>query len=213
MQGGRSVGVRHGARSALSAMLLCTLLLSGCSQTKGWLDSVRSSSPPADEPVILGAPEANEYLRELQDLSSGDPALQAEIFADSQAASQLTPNPSTNLRFALVLATPGHPETDPQQAQNMLRELLTQTELMTPAEISLATIYLNSTEELMVLNSEARRLRASSHRTQRTEEAAINQRLATVEADNRRLRRELEDAENKLEAITSIEQSIREQDQ
>jgi hypothetical protein len=194
-------------------MFLCALLLSGCTQTKGWLDSVRGDPPPSDEPVILGAPEADEYLRELRDLSSGDPALQAEIFADSQAASQLTPNPSTNLRFALVLATPGHPETDAQQAQNMLRELLTQTELMTPSEISLATIYLNSTEELMVLRSEARRLRASTDRTQRTEDAAINQRLATVEADNRRLRRELEDAESKLEAITSIEQSIRDQDQ
>lgn len=194
-------------------MLFCTLLLTGCSQTKGWLNSVRGSSPPSDEQVILGAPGADEYLKELRDLSSGDPALQAEIFADSEAGAQLTPNPSTNLRFALVLATTGHPETDPQQAQNMLRELLTQTELMTQAEISLATIYLKSTEELMVLSSEARRLRASSDRTQRTEEAAINQRLATVEAENRRLRRELEDAESKLDAITSIERSIRQQDQ
>ena len=100
-----------------------------------------------------------------------------------------------------------------QEAQNQLRELLAQTELMTQAEISLATIYLKSTEELMVLDSEARRLRASSDSAQRTEDAAINQRLATVEAENRRLRRELEDAESKLEAITSIERSIRQQDQ
>jgi len=213
MRGGRIVGARPGARSMLVVALLLSTVLSGCSQTKGWLNSVRSSSPPSDEHVILGAPSADDYLKELHDLSSGDPALQAEIFADSRAAAQLTPNPSTNLRYALVLATPGHPETDPQQAQNLLRELLTQIELMTQAEISLATIYLASTEELMVLSSEARRLRASSDRTQRTEEAAINQRLATVESDNRRLRRELEDAENKLEAITSIERSIRAQDQ
>ena len=84
---------------------------------------------------------------------------------------------------------------------------------MTQSEISLATIYLKSSEELFVLSSEARRLRASNDRAQRTETAAINQRLATVEAENRQLRRELEDAENKLEAITTIEQSIRAQDQ
>ena len=47
----------------------------------------------------------------------------------------------------------------------------------------------------------------------RTEEAAINQHLASVEAENRRLRRELDDAEDKLEAITLIERSIRAQDQ
>jgi hypothetical protein len=198
----------------LVAATMTAVLLSGCSQTRGWLNSVGGGdSDTSDEPVILGAPAADEYLTELSDLSSNDPALQAEIFADSQAAAQLTPNPSTTLRFALVLATPGHPESDPQQAQSILRELMTQTALMTPAEIALATIYLKSTEELILVSSEARRLRASTNRVQRTEEAAINQRLANVEAENRRLRRELDDAESKLEAITSIEQSIRQQDQ
>jgi hypothetical protein len=179
----------------LVAAAMIAVLLSGCS------------------PVIPGAPAADEYLTELSDLSLDDPALQAEIFADSQAAAQLAPSPSTTLRYALVLATPGHPGSDPQQAQSILRELMTQTALMTPAEVALATIYLKSSEQLILLGSEARRLRASTDRAQRTEDAAINQRLATVEAENRRLRQDLEDAESKLEAITSIEQSIRQQDQ
>lgn len=198
----------------LIAVTLVAVLLSGCSQTKGWLDSVRGNEASAtDEQVIPGAPAADEYLAELSGLSSNDPALQAEIFADSQATAQLTPNPSTRLRHALVLGTPGHPESDPQQAQSMLRELMAQPELMTPTEIALATIYLNSTEQLILLNAETRRLRASSDRAQRTEAAAINQRLATVEAENRRLRQELDEAENKLEAITTIERSIRQQEQ
>ena len=89
---------------------------------------------------------------------------------------------------------------------------MTKTAVMTTAEVALATIYLKSTEELILLGSEARRLRASTNRAQRTEEAALNQRLATVEAENRRLRQDLEDAESKLDAITSIERSIRDQD-
>lgn len=198
----------------LVAAAMIAVLLSGCSQTKGWLNSVGGSdSDASDETVIPGAPAADEYLTELSDLSLDDPALQAEIFADSQAAAQLAPSPSTTLRYALVLATPGHPGSDPQQAQSILRELMTQTALMTPAEVALATIYLKSSEQLILLGSEARRLRASTDRAQRTEDAAINQRLATVEAENRRLRQDLEDAESKLEAITSIEQSIRQQDQ
>jgi hypothetical protein len=197
----------------LLAAVLIAATLAGCSQTKSWMDSVRGDgSSTADEAVIPGALAADEYLTELSQLSSNDPALQAEIFADSQAAAQLTPNPSTKLRYALVLATPGHPGSDPQQAQSILRELMAQPALMTPTEIALATIYLKSSEELMLLSSEARRLRASSDRAHQTESAAINQRLATVEAENRRLRQDLEDAEKKLEAITSIEQSIREQE-
>jgi hypothetical protein len=198
------------ATKRLIAATLVAVVLPGCSQTKGWLGSVRGSEAPAAyEQATPGAPAADDYLSELSELSSNDPALQAEIFADSQAAAQL----STKLRYALVLATPGHPESDPQAAQSMLRELMAQPALMTPAEIALASIYLKSTEELILLNSETRRLRASSDRAQRTEAAAINQRLTTVEAENRRLRQALEEAEDKLEAITSIERSIRQQDQ
>ena len=44
-----------------------------------------------------------------------------------------------------------------------------------------------------------------------TEEKAIARRIATVESENRRLRRSLEEAEQKLDAITTIERSLREQ--
>jgi hypothetical protein len=114
----------------------------------------------------------------------------------------------------LVLATAGHSGTDFEQAQSLLRELLAQTALMTPSEIALAHVTLNSVEERLTLESEARRLReTSSAQSDRTEEQALAQRLATIEAENRRLRSELADAEEKLEAITSIERSIREQGQ
>ena len=192
----------------LAVLTLVVAVLAGCAQTSEWLSGRGDAS--ATDPIILGAPEADVYLEELYALATGDPATQAEIFIDAEAAAKLTPGPSTNLRFALVLASPGHAESDPERAQSMLRELLTQTELMTPAEISLATIHLRSVEELIVLIAEARRLRETNSRVARTEEAAINQRIATVEADNRRLRRELAEAEDKLKAITSIERSIRE---
>ena len=191
---------------------LSVILLAGCSATKSFLSGKSNSVTPSGDVGILGAPEADQSLAELYDLAAGDPATQAEIFADARSGSQLTPGPQTNLRYALVLATPGHAEADPEQAQSMLREILTQTEIMTNAEIALATIHLKSVERLIVSNSEARRLRASTSRATRTPEAATNRRLTTVEADNRRLRRELAEAEEKLEAITSIERSIRAQD-
>ncbi|MGB5578840.1 MAG: hypothetical protein WBM88_15630, partial [Woeseiaceae bacterium] len=109
-------------------------------------------------------------------------------------------------------ATPGHPESNPVEAERLLREVLAQTELLTPAEISLATIHLNNVARFIVANAEARNLRSSSSRAAQTEEQAVSQRLSSVEAENRRLRRELEEAEDKLEAITSIERSIREQE-
>jgi len=196
----------------IGVTVIAVALLGGCSQTKRFLTGLSKSDSRSADVAILGAPEAEHYLDELYRLTVGDPATKAEIFADAQSGAQLTPGPQTNLRFALVLATPGHPESDPELAQSLLRELLAQVELMTPAEISLATIHLNSAEQLIVVNAEARRLRTSTSRAARTQEAATNQRLATVEAENRQLQHDLAEAEDKLEAITTIEQSIRSHD-
>ena len=200
-----------GART-LAATALVALLLGGCAQTKQLMSGMGKSSSSEDV-GILGAPEADKYLQEMYELAAGDPATQAEIYADARSASSLTPGPSTNLRYALVLATPGHSESNAEAAQSLLRELLTQAPLMTQAEVSLATLHLKYVEQLIVANSEVRRLRAATSRAAQTQEAAASARLTSVETENRRLRRELEEAEDKLEAITSIERSIRAQDQ
>ena len=84
--------------------------------------------------------------------------------------------------------------------------------MMTPSEIALATLYLRDVEERIVLGAETQRLRVENAKAQTTEQQAISQRIANVEAENRRLRAELADAEQKLEAITSIERSIRAQE-
>ena len=84
----------------------------------------------------------------------------------------------------------------------MLRELREQTELLTPAEIALAEIQLKEVDERV-------RLTLAS----RASEQATKRRIAAAEVENRRLRSELADAEGKLEAITSIERSIRQREQ
>jgi len=183
--------------------------MTGCADMKGWLTGKRTATP--GESVILGAPEADQYVKEMYELAAGDPATQAEIYADAESAATLTPGPSTRLRYALVLATPGHSASNPQEAQSIFRDLLAETELMTPSETALATIHLKSVEERIVLGAETRRLRSEHDRAATTEEQAVAQRIARVESENKQLRRSLEEAEQKLDAITSIERSIREQ--
>lgn len=203
--------MRSGVPTPFGALCgaLLVALLGGCAQLPDWLRGERRSAP---EPgIILGAPEAEQYISEMYRLASGDPATQAEIYADSEAAASLTPDPSTKLRFALVLATPSHPESDPERAQDLFRELLSETELMTAAEISLATIHLHDVERRLSLERETERLRTEASRSRSSEQRAIEQRIAVVEAENRELRESLAEAEQKLEAITNIERSIREQ--
>jgi len=194
---------------ATISLMSLVVLVAGCTQTQDWLRG-RNTATPTD-PVVLGAPSADTYLKELHTLATGDPYTQVEIYSDAEAAARLTPGPSTELRFALVLATPGHAETDAQRAQSMLREVLTRTELLTAAEIALATITLKSVEDRLTLDAESRRLRTENARARATESEALAQRIATVEAENRELKDQLSEAEAKLEAIMSIERSMREQ--
>ena len=193
----------------IAALAILVALTAGCAQTKEWFNGIRPGE--SSESVILGAPDAEQYLTEMHQLASGDPATQAEIYADAESAAKLTPGPSTKLRYALVLATPGHSENNPQAAQTAFRELLTQREMMTPAEVALASIHLDVVEQQIVFGAENRRLRSINSRAATTEEQAVAQRIAKVESENRQLRRSLEEAEQKLDAITSIERSIREQ--
>ena len=57
----------------LAATVLSVSLLGGCAQTKSFLSGMSSSETPPGDPGILGAPEIDYYLSELQLLASGDP--------------------------------------------------------------------------------------------------------------------------------------------
>lgn len=196
-------------RTRCTVMMIAVIVVTtSCESTDNWL---RKWTDSDKEAIILGAPGAHEYLHAMYELARGDPATQAKIFANAKAAALQTPGTSTQLRYALVLATPGHAETSDVAAQSLLRSLLDEPELMTPAETALATIHLHEVEERMVLSAEARALRAENTHAATTEEAAVVQRIAKVEAENRRLRQSLTDAESKLEALSDIERSLREQ--
>ena len=198
-------------RASLVA-ILAMATLSGCALTDkatAWLRGGLAAE--GDEASVIGAPTAETYLAELYELAAGDEFKQADVYDDASSSARLTPGPSSSLRLGLVLATPGHAGSDPVRAQAVLREVLNQEELLTRDELALATIHLASAERLAGAAAETERVRDASSRAARTEEQALSRRLATAEAENQQLRRELEDAEQKLEAITSIERSIREQ--
>lgn len=195
-------------RTQIFAVTIAVFAMSGCEGTNSWLKRVTDSDKDA---VILGAPGANEYLNEIYELTESDPATRAEIVANAKTAAEVTPGTSTQLRYALVLATPGHAENDDLAAQSMLLDLLAESELMTPSETALAGIHLREVQERIVLNAEAERLRAENAHAASTEDAALTQRIASVETENRRLRQSLADAQSKLAALSEIERSLREQ--
>jgi hypothetical protein len=148
-------------------------------------------------------------LEMMSSLPQGDPARQAEMFQSAKDAADLTPTTSNKLKYALALATPGYSGSDPVAAQRQLSELLARPETLLPIERVLALVELKEVEQRLILQAENKRLRdEAQHDDSRDKLLAVNRRLAAESDENVRLRKALDEARAKLEAITHIERSI-----
>jgi hypothetical protein len=141
-------------------------------------------------------------------LPQGDPARQAELFQSVKDAAELTPTTSNRLKYALALAIPGYSGSNPVAAQRQLAELLARPETLLPIERLLAAVELKEVEQTLVLQAENKRMRAEAPPDDRDKLQAINRRLAAESDENARLRKALDEARAKLEAVTHVERSI-----
>lgn len=150
-----------------------------------------------------------ERLLELMsELPTGDPARQAELFQSAKDAAALSPTTSNRLRYALALATPGHGGSDPVAAQRQLSELLARPETLLTVERLLALVELQEVDQMLVLQAENKRLRDDESHDLRDKLLAVNRRLQAESDENAKLRKALDEARAKLDAITHIEKSI-----
>jgi len=192
-----------------AGLLAVALLLSGCTAS-----FISGQHPPAPPPVVSPSATSstvlNEYLLLLQRLVQGPPAEQAEIVASAQRDYDTAPTPSHTLKLALVLGTPGHPATSLTRAQGLLRELMANPETLLPGERALAFLTLSQIDDHLTLESENLRLQAEAVRADRERMANANHRLQTEMDENARLRKELDEARAKLDAIANIERSLNE---
>ena len=160
------------------------------------------SGPPQDAAVL--AP----LLEIMSALPQGDPARQAEMFQSIKDAADLTPTTSNRLKYGLALATPGFAGSDAVAAQRQLSELLARPETLLPVERLLATVELKEVEQRLILQAENKRLRDEAPPDDREKLQAANRRLTAESDENARLRKALDEARAKLEAVTHIERSI-----
>ena len=199
---------RRGACGATAAALLGTLVLSGCASLMS--NERPPTPPPVVSPTATSSAVLNEYLLLLQKLVQGPPSQQAEIVAAAQHDYDSAPTPSHTLKLALILGTPGHPATNLTRAQGLLRELMANPETLLPGERALTFLQLSQIDDHLTLEAENLRLQAEAVRADRERVASANHRLQTEVDENARLRKELEEARAKLDAIANIERSLNE---
>jgi len=167
-------------------------------------------APAPAKPVSASAILLSEDLQLLQRLTQARASEQAEIVASAQSEYDSAPTPSRKLKLALLLATPGHGATNLPRAQGLLRELVANPETLAPGERALAFLELSQIDDHLTLVAENRRLQTEAVREDQARLASANRRLQAELDENARLRKELDEARAKLDAIANIERSLNE---
>lgn len=191
------------AAIACVAVLLCVSgFLGGCA-------AFRTERVEA-KPVVVAAKiddAPRTYLETMNGLAISDPARQADIFYEVERDYTRSPTTTNTLRYAAALVTPGHPAAKLAEGKRLIEALLATPERMSASERTLASVLLSETTEYLRLASENQRLLATLDARNRTQNSAEKRMQAQVE-ENARLRRELADAQHKLDAIKEIERTI-----
>ena len=186
------------------AVIVALCLVSGCKSVDDWsgLKKRKDTTPVThtDDGQVIAA-----YLATLDRLGRGGAAEQAEIIESTRNAYLAEPSTQKRLRYAFVLAVPGHAASDPTGARSLLGEALATPETLLPSERALAELMVRDLDARLSLTRENETLRSGSTPQEDNRIADLNRRLQAEIAEKDRLRRELERAEAKLEAIATLE--------
>lgn len=192
--------LRH-KRNLLLAVVLSVGLAAGCSSVSRWTGGDNSRGQPV-QPVGV-----EYYLDFLRDMSEGDAVVKAELYDQILKAYNAAPTTTNQLRLALAYGTAGHVGTDPTTARRLLVDLLAAPEALLPYEYAIARARLGVVEHWLYLESENRRVHNEANGEIQAARASGDRQLEAAQAENQQLRRALTAAQNKLDAVTSIERS------
>jgi hypothetical protein len=186
---------------------LLAMAVAGCGSMESWRS--RSHPPPVQAPAESHeAKIVSEYLAALSGLVAAAPAEQAETLARARQAATLEASPKARLMYALMLSLPGHGGSDLSAGRKALLEIIATPERLLPQERSLAGIMMATLEARSSTDAENRRLHSQIDRQDRDKASALNRRIQALVDDNERLKKELDDANAKLDAIATLERSM-----
>jgi hypothetical protein len=193
-----------------STCFVLALALGGCAD----LGATRSPPPPqrsenaSEDRDAAAAMLMGNTFQNMQRLSQAPPAEQAEILTAARSAFERSPQGSAQLRYALLLATPAHPGRDATLAQTLLRQLAAQPETLLPIERAVALVELAQIDRELGLKADNDRLQTDAQRADRERSSAAQHRLQAELDENAKLRKQVEDAQTKLDAIANIERNL-----
>lgn len=169
----------------------------------------RSSASGSSPPSSSGAGGADPYVSLMSELSATDPAHQSDVMYEVEKSYTQAPTTLNTLRYAIALAVPGHPASNPLQSKKLLEQLLATPERMSSAELAVAKTMLNISDQRLKIDADNRRLAATVDDKVHAQ-ANSDRRIQSQAEEIYKLHRALDAAQQKLDAIKDIERTISE---
>lgn len=192
--------------------VLATLCLAGCQgmpATRPAPAPQRNEAPSDDRETVAAVTMADTF-QSMERLAQAAPAEQAELLSAARNDYQRAPQGGAQLRYALLLATPGNGARDPAMAQTLLRELAAQPETLVPLQRAVVLLELSKLDRELDLKADNDRLQSEAQRSDKEKFTSLQRRLQTEADENNKLRKQLEEAQAKLDAIADIERNLTE---
>jgi hypothetical protein len=190
-----------------TSLILLLGVLAGCASVPQGSARTTDENPPFE---VIQVARLNSLLGDMHKVVAGTPTEQAEILAAARQGYEQAPGSPAALRYGLLLAAPVHPGRNPGQAVQLLRESLARNELLSPYEQALAEVELERIGTELLGTSENQRL-VEELRQERERQrngasnANLQRQLQAANDANALLRRQLDEARAKLEAIAELE--------
>jgi hypothetical protein len=195
---------------APGTVALCLLLgVGGCTSVGGLLPGKGHSKTTVNTTERDPTEASRALIEVLARMQVDSASTQAELVAAAREAVDQEPTVPNRLRYAAYLALPRQPSSDPVAARRQLSEILAKPELLRPAEQVIATVLLDEVDDRLVLQSEANHLRQELSNREKDRQTAVAPKHLPTDADEiARLKRALDEAQRKLDAVTQVERSM-----
>jgi len=194
--------------ATIFGLLAALVVLAACAD----LGSQQASATQAQPATSTPAPDTlAPYFDTLANMAPGDTARQQAELQSALAAARQAPSAANTLRYALALGCAGHRDSNPVEAKHLLSDLLAGPNDLGPRERELANAYLREFDARVALYAELARQREDAEQKLKSNDSSAAKRADALAADNARLKKQLAEAERKLEAVAEMERSLQEQ--
>jgi len=192
----------------ITPVLILFASLAGCASP-----AVRTvdASPGTVSTSTRNAVDLGPYLEVLSQMAPGDTSRQQSALAAALAEFQQSPSAVNRLRYALAIGTAGSAASNPVEARSLLTELLAAPAGLGPEERIFAESFLREFDARVSLYAQLARQQQEADAALDALVESSGSRADALSAENARLRRALDEANRKLEAVAEMERQLLEQ--